>query len=209
MEAAKTQEKAGKADHPIHELIRRRWSPRAFADRPVEPEKLLSLLEAARWAPSSSNEQPWSFIVATRGDRAAYDRLLSCLVEFNVQWAARAPVLMLSVAKLKFDSNGQPNRHAFHEVGLAVGNLLMQATALDLVVHQMAGFDVQMARELFQIPPGYEPCAAIALGYLGKPDSLPEPLRARELAPRSRKPLGEFVFTERWGESSTLVGAQQ
>ena len=207
MEAAKTQEKAGKADHPIHELIRRRWSPRAFADRPVEPEKLLSLLEAARWAPSSSNEQPWSFIVATRDDRAAYDRLLSCLVEFNVQWAARAPVLMLSVAKLKFDSNGKPNRHAFHDVGLAVGNLLMQATALDLVVHQMAGFDVQKARELFQIPPGYEPCAAIALGYLGKPDSLPEPLRARELAPRFRKPLGEFVSTERWGESSPLVGA--
>lgn len=198
-------EKLANSDHPIHDLLRQRWSPRAFSERPVAPAVLGSLLEAARWAPSSFNEQPWSFIVATPNERPAFDRLLSCLVEGNLLWAKHVPVLMLSVAKLEFGQNGKPNRHAFHDVGMAAENLVIQAAAMGLFVHQMAGFDVEKAREAFGIPPGYEPCAMIAVGYPGTLDFLPEKLRQRETAPRSRKPLPEFVFTERWGEPSPLV----
>lgn len=198
-------EKPAENQHPIQELLRRRWSPRAFADRRVEPEKLLSVLEAARWAPSSYNEQPWAFLVATKENKAEYDRLLGCLVEFNQQWAQAAPVLMLSVAKLRFEKNQKENRHAFHDVGLAAENLVIQATELGLVVHQMAGIEVEKCRATYNIPEGWEPVAGIALGYPGEPDSLPEKLRQREKAPRRRKPLDKFVFTGRWGEASALL----
>ncbi len=198
-------QKLAKTEFPIHDLLRRRWSPRAFSDRPVEPEKLCSLLEAARWAPSSYNEQPWAYLVATQDDPSEYARLLSVLAEGNVAWARRAPVLMLSLAKLNFERNGKPNRHAFHDVGLATANLVAQATAMGLVAHQMAGFSVEKARQLFSVPTGWEPVAAIALGYPGEADSLPESLRDRELAPRSRKPLEEFVFAGRWGRSAPLA----
>ncbi len=196
-----------KANFPIHDLLARRWSPRAFSDRPVEPEKLRSLLEAARWAPSSYNEQPWAYLVATQEDPVEYARLLSVLVEGNVAWAQRAPVLMLSIAKLNFDRSSKPNRHAFHDVGMASASLIFQATALGLVVHQMAGFSVEKARELYGIPEGWDPVAALALGYQGKPDSLPEHMRGKELAPRTRKPLEQFIFTGRWGEVSPLVAS--
>ncbi len=198
-------EKPANTDFPIHDLLRHRWSPRAFADRPVEPEKLGSLVEAARWAPSSYNEQPWAYLLATREQPAEFARLLSVLVEGNIAWAQHAPVLMLSLARLNFERNGRPNRHAFHDVGLASENLVIQATAMGLAVHQMAGFQVDKAREVFNIPEGWEPAAAIALGYPGEADSLPEPLRTRELAPRTRKPLEQFVFTGRWGEVAPLV----
>jgi len=198
-------QKLAEIRYPIHELLRERWSPRAFADRTVEPEKLRSLLEAARWAPSSFNEQPWSFIVATKEHPGEYERLLSCLVEGNVRWAQHAPVLMLSVARLAFERNQKPNRHAFHDVGLAVENLVIQATALGLAVHQMAGFHVDKARELFSIPDGHEPVAALVLGFPGDPAGLPEDLREREVAPRIRKPLESFVFSGQWGQFSPLV----
>lgn len=206
-------EKPAETAYPIHDLLRRRWSPRAFASQPVEPEKLCSLLEAARWAPSSFNEQPWSYIVATQDNPAEYDRLLSCLAEGNQQWAQSAPVLMLSVAKLYFERNGKDNRHAFHDVGLSSENLVIQATALGLFVHQMAGFDVDKARQLCGIPDGlrpagghrYEPVAAFALGYPGDLGSLPDSLREREQAPRTRKPLDAFVFSGSWGQPSSLV----
>lgn len=201
-------QKLAHTTYPIHELLRERWSPRAFADRIVEPEKLRSLLEAARWAPSSYNEQPWSFIVATKENRAEYDRLLSCLVEGNIRWAQHAPVLMLSVAKLSFDRNTKPNRHAFHDVGLAVESLVIQATALGLSAHQMAGFHADKARDLFGIPEGHEPVAAMALGYPGDLGSLPEDLRQREQALRTRKPLDAFVFAGHWGQPSSLVTGQ-
>ena len=198
-------EKPADTTYPIEELLKRRWSPRAFADRPVEPEKLLSLWEAARWAASTANQQPWSFIVATKQDEAEYARLLSCLRENNQQWASRAPVLMVSVAKLAFDANGQPNRHAFHDVGLAVANLIMQATALGLGVHQMAGIYPDRVRELYGIPEDFEPVAGIVLGYPGDPASLPDELRQRELAPRKRKPVESFVFQGTWGETASMA----
>ena len=189
----------------ILELLAQRWSPRAFLSHPVEPEKLRSLLEAARWAPSSYNEQPWVFLVATQQEPEDFARMLSVLVEGNRAWAQRAPVLMLSVARLNFERTGKPNRHAFHDVGLATANLMTQATALGLAVHAMAGFDVEKAREAFGIPPGWEPVAAIALGYLGEPELLPEKLRERERALRTRKPLGEMVFARRWGQVAPYV----
>ena len=199
-------EKPAETAYPIHDLIARRWSPRAFDERPVEPEKLKSLFEAARWAPSSNNEQPWRFVVTSRQDTAAeHDCLLACLTERNRQWAFRAPILMLSVASLNFEDDGKLNRHAYHDTGMAVGNLLVQATALGLQVHQMAGFDVQKARETSLIPTGFDPVAMIALGYPGDPAVLPDYLREREMKARERQPIGDFVFSIKWGQTSPLV----
>jgi nitroreductase len=189
-------------ERPIHHLIAGRRSILAFAATPVDSEILASLMEAARWAPSSMNEQPWSFIMATKENKSDFDRLLSCLVEFNVQWAQHAPVLLLSVAKLTFESTGEPNRHAFHDVGLATAALTIQATVCGLVVHQMAGFDVGKARREFSIPQDHEPVAVAALGYPGSPGSLPEKLRKRDASPRKRKPLANFVFEGGWGHSA-------
>ena len=201
-------EKLADTTYPIEPLLQQRWSPRAFAARPVEPAKLLRLLEAARWSASCSNQQPWYFLVATREDDAEYARMLSCLRENNQQWAAHAPVLMVSVAKLSFDMNGQANRYAFHDVGLAVANLIVQATALGLCVHQMAGFYPDKVRELYGVPDDFEPVAGIVLGYPGDPAILSEELRQRELAPRVRKPLESFIFQGAWGQTSPLAKSQ-
>ena len=149
-------EKPADTQNPIHDLLKCRWSPRAFDERAVEANKLRSLFEAARWAPSSNNEQPWRFLVATKENKTEWDRLFHCLVEGNQRWANLAPVLMLSVGKMTFD-DGSPNRHAFHDVGLAAENLMLQATALGLGCHQMAGFHVDKAREDLGVPDGYEP----------------------------------------------------
>ena len=181
----------------IHELLARRWSPRTFSSRPVEREKLVQLLEAARWAPSSNNAQPWSFIVATREDAEGYGRLLSTLVEANQKWAQQAPLLILAIAKLTFDRGGRANRHAFYDLGQAVADLTVQATALDLRVHQMAGFDPGLARDLFAIPEGYEAVTAIAVGYQEGPTP--------DSATRTRKPLTDFVFSGRWGSASAVL----
>src|SRR5258708_2099798 len=179
-------EKPAKTEYPIDPLLTRRWSPRAFAERGIEPNKLRSLFEAARWAPSSFNEQPWSFIVATKGEPENYQKLLSCLVEGNQKWARLAPVLMVSVAKLNFEKTGKPNRHALHDVGLAMGSLLVEAIALGLFVHQMAGFSVDKVREAYQVPEGFEPLAAIAIGYPAAPEVLRETFRDQETGRRRR-----------------------
>jgi nitroreductase len=194
-------DKPAETQFPLHDLLKRRWSPRAFSEQPVGPDMLLTLLEAARWAPSSSNEQPWRFVVATREEPADYDRLLACLLEGNRKWAYRAPVLILSVARMDFEEDGRPNRHAFHDVGLATENLLLQATALGLVAHPMAGFDIEKARADLKIPSGYEPVAMIAVGYPGELSVLPDYLQQRELKPRERKPLTEIAFSGQWGHS--------
>jgi len=198
-------EKPAGTQYPILDLIARRWSPRVFADRMVEPEKLRSLFEAARWAPSCFNQQPWNFLVAARNDGEEFDRLVSCLVSANL-WAAKAPVLALSVVGLDFAHNGKPNPTAQHDVGLAVENLVIQAISLGIFVHQMAGFDVEKARELFQIPARHDPVAMIALGYPGDPELLPAELRQREMAGRTRKTIDQFVFMGRWNQPSPLVG---
>jgi nitroreductase len=191
-------EKPAETAHPIEELLRRRWSPRAVAERLVEPEKLASIFEAARWSASCFNEQPWNFIVATRDDPAEFARLLSCLVDGNQAWAARAPVLMVSVARLNFAQNDKPNRTAIHDVGLATAHLILQAMALGLFVHPMAGFYPDKVRELYGVPDGYEPVVAIAIGYPGDPATLSESLSQRELAPRTRKAQEEFTFRGRF-----------
>lgn len=186
--------------HPVHELVRHRWSTVVFDDRPVPDDVLRSVLAAARWAPSSFNEQPWSYLVARREDGEAFGRMLSTLTEGNRRWAEEAPVLMISLASTVFERNGEENRHAFHDVGQASAQLSLQATALGLSVHQMAGFHPDRVRELYDLPPEVEPVAAMALGYPGDPDEAPEERRERELSPRRRDPLPEFVFEGGWGE---------
>jgi nitroreductase len=193
-------------DHPVHELIARRWSPYAFANRPVSEADLCSLFEAARWAPSSYNEQPWSYLVATRDNPEEFTRLLSCLVEGNQAWAKAAPVLALGCTSLKFTHNGKPNAAAVHDLGLSSAFLVLEATARGIAVHQMIGILPDRARELYQVPEGVQPLTGLAIGYAGDPASLPEKLRDRDAARRPRKPLAAFVFTGRWGTTSALVG---
>ena len=185
--------------YPINYLLRQRWSPRAFAEQRVEPEKLRSLLEAARWAPSSFNAQPWNFLVATKDDPADFQRMLGCLVEFNQKWAKSAPVLMISVAHGAFSHNGKPNRHSFYDTGAAVAMMAVEATSLGLHIHQMAGFEPEKVRAAYHVPDSAEPVSAIALGYVGDSASLPDELRKKEEAPGERKPISEFVFSKDWG----------
>ena len=194
-----------KTDYPVHDLIQNRWSPRAFSDNPLSPETLRSLFEAARWAPSSSNEQPWAFIVGTKDDLETHSKILSALVEFNQGWAKHAPVLAIAVSQMEFARNKTPNRNAFYDTGAAVAHLTAEATSRGLFVHQMAGFDPQKAIEVFHIPKGWEPIAVFAIGYPGDPNALPDKLRERELAPRSRKPISEFVMSSDWGHPAKFL----
>ncbi|MBV9259644.1 MAG: nitroreductase family protein [Ktedonobacteraceae bacterium] len=182
--------------HPIHELISSRWSPRAFADRPVESETLHSLFEAARWAASAGNQQPWNFLFATKENTEDYERFASLLWERNALWAQNAPVLVLVVARLYTRPGSE--YHSYYDVGMATANLLIQAVDHGLVTHPMGGFDANRAKAELNIPEGNEPLVMIALGYPGNPEQLSEPLRERELSPRIRKPLNEFVFEGRW-----------
>jgi nitroreductase len=197
-------QKPAPTNFPVHDLIRHRWSPRAFAEKPVEPSVLASLFEAARWAPSSSNEQPWAYLVATKDEKENFAKTLGVLVEFNAGWAKEAPVLMIAFSRLNFQ-NGTANRNAFYDTGAATALLSVEATARGLAVHQMAGFDPAKAKQVFEIPEDWEPIAAIAIGYPGDPSSLPQKLHDREVAPRTRKPLSEFVMSGRWGHTSLIV----
>lgn len=194
-----------KTDHPVHELIAKRWSPYGFSDRPVSQDDLRSLFEAARWAASSYNEQPWRYIVATKEDPGELERLLSCLVEPNQEWAKAAPVLALGVAGLRFARNDKPNGVAIHDLGLAAANLTLEATARGLVVHQMAGILPDHARELYAIPDTFQPFTALAIGYAADPAGLSDEMKQRDLGERTRRPLGEFVFAGQWGKSSELA----
>jgi nitroreductase len=197
--------KRAPSDFPLHDLVSERWSPRAFSDKPVTPEVLVSLFEAARWAPSSSNEQPWVYIVATKSDAENFAKLVSILVPANAGWAQNAPVLALAVAELAFAKSGTPNRNAQYDVGTATAWLTVEATSRGLFVHQMAGFDGDKARQVFEIPAGWEPIAAMAIGYPGDAESLPHVLREREIAPRSRKSLAAFVMTGKWGQKAPFI----
>lgn len=197
--------KAAATDHPILDTLRARWSPRAFAGVPVPREDLLSLFEAARWAPSCYNDQPWFFILAEKTDEDLYARLFDCLLPGNQKWAGSAPVLMLSIARTTFAHSGKPNRHALHDVGQAMAQFTVQAVSRGLFVHQMAGFSQDKARHAFAIPEGFEPVAAVALGYPGDPGTLPEDLKAMETNPRQRRPLDEFVFQGSFGTASAIL----
>ncbi|WP_434685474.1 nitroreductase family protein [Pseudanabaena minima] len=192
-------------DHEIHPLIAQRWSPRAFDNKPVETEKLAQLFEASRWASSCFNDQPWTFIVATKDDTVNYQKLLDCLVPANVVWAQVAPVLGLIIAQKNFKHNGKPNAWGEYDAGQAAATLVLQATALDLVAHQMGGFDAAKAIATFNIPETAKPIAAIAIGYAGETSNLPPELQERENAPRARHPLSSFVFSGEWGNSASFV----
>lgn len=193
-------DKPAHTDYLINELISRRWSPRVFEEgRPVEREKILTMLEAARWAPSCFNDQPRYFLVFDSSDAEVLERARACLSPGNA-WATKAPVLMLSVARETFELNGKPNRWAQHDVGLATENLLLEAVELGLAAHPMAGYDAERARSEFGIPEGFTPIAMIAIGYpyRGRLEDLDEKIRAKELAPRQRKQVGEIAFAGTW-----------
>lgn len=193
-------------NQPVHALIRDRWSPRSFAPRPVPAETLASLFEAARWSASSFNEQPWRFVVATREDVAAYDALLACLLPKNQEWARLAPVLAILIYKTNFTHNNTHNRVAIYDAGAAAAQLTVEATHRGLVVHQMAGIDVEHARRALHVPAGFEPATALAIGYEGDPALLPDWAKALEHAPRQRKPLKELVFTGTFGTPAPFAG---
>jgi nitroreductase len=198
-------EKSALTNYPIHELLAERWSPYAFQDRPVSEADLRSLFEAARWSASSYNEQPWSYLVATKENPDQFQQLLSCLTEGNQVWAKDAPVLALGIVSLKFRLNHQDNRAAIHDLGLATGNLVLEATARGICVHQMIGIFPDKARALFDIPEGFEAWTGIAIGYQGDPMTLPDALKERDLRPRQRKPLEQFVFSGKWENPSPLT----
>ena len=193
--------------YPVLDVIRRRWSPRLFDSRPVEKQKLLSVLEAARWSASSFNEQPWRFILATRDDQASFAKALGCLAEKNQAWAKHVPVLILTCARTHFTHGDKPNRVHLHDIGLAAAHLTLQATSLGLFVHQMAGIDPQAVRETYGVPDRFEPATAIALGYASEdePAGMEDWIVAGDRAPRVRKPLSEIVFDGAWGEPSGWV----
>jgi nitroreductase len=185
-------------------ILHQRWSPRAFADREVSPADLTKVFEAARWAASSNNEQPWRFLVGHRNS-LTYKKIFDSLVPFNQTWAGHAPVLILGVANTRFSRNGSSNRVALYDLGAATSYLTLQATALGLATHQMGGFDPEAARKSFEIPEDYAIGAVIALGYQGEPETLAsEQLIAQEIAPRQRKPLKEFVFSA-WDSPANLA----
>lgn len=186
----------------VLDVILDRWSPRAFTGKAVSSSDLECLFEAARWAASSSNEQPWRFLIGRHGSET-YKKIFNCLVEGNRIWVKNAPVLMLSACKRNFSANGHANRFALHDTGAATATLALQATALGMHAHHMAGYDAELARASFAIPQDYEPGAVTAIGYLGDSSELPEPLRAREEAPRERMPVKDFVFSK-WDVAAEL-----
>jgi len=189
----------------IHPLLAQRRSLRAFSSKSVEPDRLRVMLEAARWAPSSMNEQPWSFLIAAQENEADFNRLLGCLLEFNIRWAQNAPVLLLAVARVTFAATGEMNRHALYDAGQAMANLTFQANVCGLSVCQMAGFDMEKTRRTFSIPPSHEPVVIAAVGYPGHLDELPERLQKKVSAAQQRKLVEEFVFESTWGRSAALM----
>jgi nitroreductase len=191
-------EKIRPVDHDIHELLKKRWSPRAFGERSIDPEKLRRIFEAARWSASCFNEQPWRFIVGVKGEGAVYDRITATLAAGNQRWTGTAPVLVIICGKKTFSHNGKPNNWHVYDAGQAAAHLTFQAMSENVFVHQMAGFKADKVRELFDIPEDYAVITALAMGYLGDPGQLPEEMRKSESAPGSRRPLAETVFGEEW-----------
>lgn len=180
-------------DYPIIELLQKRWSPRAYSDKPLTEEQVLTLFEAARWAASCNNEQPWRFIWSLKDDSEKYQKLLDCLKPGNREWAKNAPFLMLTLVKTTF-ANGKNNKWARHDLGLAMGNLTAQATAMGLYVHNMAGFYRDEVPELYNLPEDIKPVTMVVIGYLGEISTLSEFNQKREIEPRTRKALKELFY---------------
>lgn len=195
-------EKKAITQTPIHDLLGKRWSTRAFdASRPVTREQLATLLEAARWAPSCNGDEPWRYLIWDKAaEPAGWQKAFDCLSAGNQAWVKNVPLLMLSCAGSTFGHNGKPNRWTQHDTGAASVSLALQAVALGLAAHQMGGFDADKARAAFAIPAEYTPMAMIAVGYQADPSILPDDVKAKELTPRKRKPLGECFYTGGWGK---------
>jgi nitroreductase len=188
----------------LHPLLADRWSPRAFDRAPLEDADVTALLEAARWAPSANNYQPWRFLVgrtSAAGADATYTGLLGSLAEFNLLWASAAPVLIAAAVEVEHE-DGSPREIAPYELGLAVSQLTVEAAARGLQVHQMGGFDADRLAETFGVPPQYRAVVVLAVGRVGDADTLPGWAAERETAPRDRKPLSEIAFTGTWGNAA-------
>lgn len=185
---------------PIADLIANRWSSRAYdATKPVSHAQIITLLEAARWAPSSYNDQPWRFIVCNKNtDSDAWQKAFDCLMPSNQAWVANVPVLILGCANSVLDINQQANRFAQYDTGAAAINICLQATHIGLMAHQMGGYHADKAREAFAIPAQYTPMSMLAVGYAGEQTQLSTDLYERDVAPRKRKPLSEIVFDGVW-----------
>lgn len=193
--------KKGKSHSKINELALNRWSPYVFAEKSVNPDDLKALFEAASWAPSSYNEQPWRYIVASKNTPEAYQAILNCLVQGNQSWAQHAPVLALGIVMKDFSMNGNENKAAVHDLGAASMSICIEATQRELYVHQMIGIEPEKVKELFHLPDNAKALTALAIGYPGDATLADEPFKSRDLAPRARKELHEFVFFEDWENS--------
>lgn len=187
----------------IQSSLQERWSPRAFANKPVETEKIQSVFEAARWAASAFNEQPWRFLVGTNNDET-YKNILLTLIEWNQQWAQQAPVLVLNVAKRTFSHNGVNSVTFKYDLGQSVANMAIEIVHQGLISHQMSGFDPEKARELFNIPDDFQAISVIAIGYYGDIAKLPADFAEIESKPRTRKKFNELVFSDTFGNASPL-----
>ena len=194
-----TQEKTKKdLQYPIHTLLEKRWSPRSFSEKVLSRETIHSLFEAARWAPSCYNDQPWYFVYATREEPEAFEKIADCLVEGNRKWAKDAPFIGLAIARKNFTHNGKNNRHATYDLGQSLAYFTFQAMNENVYVHQMAGFSRDKARETFDLEDGYEAVTAFVAGYLGKPEKLPDDLAEKERNPQKRRAQEDFAYRGQW-----------
>lgn len=196
----KTRREPAKTRQPVMELIAKRWSPKAFRLEIPKEAELISMFEAARWAPSCFNNQPWRFLVTTREDPEAFSRALACLTEKNASWVQNAPLLAFQIMRETFEYNGKPNPWSGFDCGLAMAQLILQAESMGWSVHVMAGFSRDRVREAFGVPEGFNPLVAFVIGIEGDPDTLPEDMKVSEMEPRERKPLEETVFSASWSK---------
>jgi len=186
--------KDAKTKYEVSDILKKRWSPRAFSDKKLSHDIVYTLFEAAAWSASSRNEQPWRFIYGLKDEGENYKKIFDTLVPWNQKWAYTAQMLIITVAKSNFDYHNQPNGHAWYDVGQAMATMSFQATTMGIYVHQMGGFDQDLARSTFNIPADYEPVSAVAVGYLGKPDVLPEEMYEQEVKERTRFSLDQIIF---------------
>lgn len=191
------------SEHKINSLITYRWSPRAFNDKPIEKDRIQSILEAARWAPSAFNEQPWRFIIGVKGDET-YEKVLETLVEWNQKWAGKAPILVLNIAKKTFSKNGKQNVTFKYDLGQAVAFMCLEAMNQGIYSHQMSGFNPEKAAELLHIPDDYQAVSVTAFGYYGDPGQLPEEMYKSEIEERSRQHIDEMIYTGKFGVKTNL-----